>query len=113
MNQRGATIIEILVATVIFAAAATGAVQALAVAERARRTSELAMRAAEIAGEGLERLRAGARGVNNERIGDFTRGWASETVDAQLGLERLDVHVSWQDRGERTLKLTSLARTVR
>ena len=114
MNQRGATIIEILVATVIFAAVATGAVQALAVA---------------------------AAGAPDERAGDATRrrsparGWSgcvaataastangsapsraagpSETVDPQLGLERLDVNVSWQDGGERTLTLSSLARTTR
>jgi Tfp pilus assembly protein PilV len=112
MNERGATIIEILVATVIFAAVATGAAQALAVAERARQTSELAMRAAQLAGEGLERLRCGARGVNGERIGAFTRGWTSQVVDPLLGIERLDVNVSWQDGGERTLTLSSLARTA-
>jgi prepilin-type N-terminal cleavage/methylation domain-containing protein len=111
MNDRGATIIEILVASVIFALAATGAAQALAVAQRARRTSELAMRAGEIAVEGLERLRAGDRGANDESIGAFERRWASRIVDPLLGLERLDVVVSWQDGGERSLMFSSLVRS--
>jgi type II secretory pathway pseudopilin PulG len=110
MNARGSTLVEILVAASIFALAAAAAAQAVAVAERARRTSELAMRAAQLAGEGLERLRAGDRGGNGERIGPFTRTWTAEVADAALGLERLDVLVAWQDGGARELALTTLAR---
>jgi prepilin-type N-terminal cleavage/methylation domain-containing protein len=112
MNERGATMIEILVAAAIFAVAATGAARALAVAERARRTSELAMRAAQLAGEGLERLRCGDRAGSGEHIGAFTRGWASRSADAALGLERLDVVVSWQEGGERSLTLSALVRAA-
>jgi Tfp pilus assembly protein PilV len=113
MNERGATIVEILVAAAIFAVVATGAARALAAAQRARRTSELAMHAAQLAAEGLERLRCGDRNGNGESIGEFTRGWVSRSVDGGLGLERLDVIVSWQDGGERALTLSCLVRAAR
>jgi Tfp pilus assembly protein PilV len=113
MNERGATVVEILVAVVVFAVAAAGAARALVMAERARRTSELAMRAAQLAAEGLERLRCGEPAAAGERIGAFTRGSAAQTVDPRLGLERLDVVVSWRDGGERRLTLSTLERAAR
>lgn len=110
MNERGSTLVEILVAAAIFALAAGGAARALVAAERARRTSERALRAAQLAGEGLERLRCGEAVGGVESIGAFTRSSESRTVDPALGLDRLDVTVSWPDGGERSLTLSALVR---
>jgi len=108
----GFTVIELLVAVVIFAVLATGLAHTLAQAQQARASSARWLRATQLAEERLERLRAGERSDDAARLGEFTRTWRSEPSAVAPGLERLDVEVVWEDRGEQRFVLTALARTA-
>jgi prepilin-type N-terminal cleavage/methylation domain-containing protein len=109
---RGFTVIELLVALVVFAALAGALAQTLVRAQRVRASSALWLRATALAEERLERLRAGDRSEDAAPIGPFTRAWRAEPAAAAPGLERRDVEVTWEDHGPRRFVLSALARTA-
>jgi prepilin-type N-terminal cleavage/methylation domain-containing protein len=109
----GFTVIELLVALVIFALVATAAAQTLSTAHRARGDAANLMRATQLAAERLERIRAGDRGDDEEPLGIFERSWQSRIADPALGLERVDVRVAWHAARRQELTLSMLMRRPR
>jgi len=111
-GMHGFTVIELMVALLIFAAVAAGLAQTLIQAQQMRASSARWLRATQLAEERLERLRAGDRSDDTAPLGEFTRSWRAEPADA-AGLERLDVQVAWEDRGAQRFALVALGRTAR
>ena len=106
----GNTLVEVLVAVLIFSTVAAALAQTLIAAEQSRRTSARWMRATQLAEERLERLRAGDRGHDAGPIGVFTRSWRSQEVPGYPRLERVDVTVIWTDRKPQEFTLSALMR---
>jgi prepilin-type N-terminal cleavage/methylation domain-containing protein len=111
-DARGFTVVELLVAALIFAMLATALADTLIRAQRGGITSARWLRATQLAEERLERLRAGERSDDAAPIGEFTRSWRSAPALDVPGLERLDVTVEWQDGGTQRFVLSALARTA-
>jgi prepilin-type N-terminal cleavage/methylation domain-containing protein len=111
IDPRGFTVIEVLVALVIFSILATAMAQTLVYAQQTRASSARWLRATQLAEERLERLRGGDRSEDAAPIEGFTRTWRAVASADQAGLERFDVEVVWQDRGRQSFVLTALART--
>jgi prepilin-type N-terminal cleavage/methylation domain-containing protein len=107
-GERGATLMELLVALLIFSLAAAGWAQTLAVAQRARRTSEHWMRATQLAGDLMERLRAGTNTPPSASDGRFTSSWRTAPVADIAGLSRLEVTIEWTDVDTNRFVLTGL-----
>jgi Tfp pilus assembly protein PilV len=101
-----------LVAIVIFALIAGGLVQTLANAQQTRASSARWLRATQLAEERLERLRAGDRSEDAAPLGEFTRRWQTAPATEAPGLERLDIEVTWEDRGPQRFVLSALARAA-
>lgn len=112
-GARGFTVIELLVAAVIFGLLAAGLAQTLIRAQQIRTSSARWMQATQLAEERLERLRAGDRTDDSGPIGAFMRSWRSDSALDQPGLERFDVVVTWDDGGPQQFGLTALARSAR
>ncbi len=110
-SSRGITIIELLVAALIFSTVAAALAQTLVIAQRARYGSALWMEATQLAVERLERLRAGDRSRDTVPIGVFTRTWQSAGVAGYPNLERIDVTVAWENRGAQQFTLSALLRS--
>ncbi len=106
----GFTLIELLVATALFAMVATGLAQTVIVAQQTRAGSARWLHATALAEERLERLRAGDRSEDSAPIGEFTRTWRSVPSSDPPGLERLDVDVTWHDRGVQRFTLSAFRR---
>jgi prepilin-type N-terminal cleavage/methylation domain-containing protein len=107
-REGGFALIEVLVAMLIAAIMAVGLVQTLAVAQAARRTGELWMRATQLAVEQMERARGGGCPASSEEIDRFRRECVVEAVAGYPGLRRVTVVVSWPDRAPRRFNLTGL-----
>lgn len=112
-SRSGLTLIELLVAVLIFSITAAALAQTLMVAQRVRASSARWMRAGQLADERVERLRAGDRSADAAPIGEFTRAWRAAALDGVPGVERVDVSVSWEDRGRQELAITALLRRPR
>jgi prepilin-type N-terminal cleavage/methylation domain-containing protein len=112
-DTRGFTAIELLVAVAIFATLSAGLAQTLVHAQQARTSSASWMRATQLAEERLERLRAGDRSDDAAPLGAFMRTWHAEPVAGAPALERIDIAVTWEDRGPQRFVLSALARTAR
>ena len=113
MAARGFTLVEVLVALLLFAVVAAALAQTLVGAQQARASSARWQRATGLAEERLERLRAGDRSEDGGPIGAFTRAWRAGAVSGVPDLERVDVTVDWDDRGPQRLTLTALLRRRR
>lgn len=111
--EAGLTLVELLVALVIFAVIATSAAQTLSSAHRARGAAANLMRATQLAAEHLERIRAGDRGMDVAPIGIFERSWHSYSAYPGLDVERVDVRVAWREAGRHELTLSALMRRRR
>jgi Tfp pilus assembly protein PilV len=111
-DVRGFTVIELLVAGLIFALLASALAHTLIRAQCGGTTSGRWLRATQLAEERLERLRAGDRSDDAAPIGAFTRSWRAAPAAGVPGLERLDVTVEWQDGGTQRFVLSALARTA-
>jgi prepilin-type N-terminal cleavage/methylation domain-containing protein len=109
-QQTGESLIEVLIALLIFSIVATGLAQTLMVALRARRTSGYWMEATQLAVERVEQARSGDRGQDSETLGMFQRGLRLQPGLASLRLERIDVTVEWQDDGPKAFTLSLLQR---
>lgn len=109
-RERGTTLIEILVALLLFSLIATATARTLASAQRARAASALWMQAAELGGNLLERLRVDPDQPESQTVLGFTRAW--QRSDAGLaGVDRIDVTVRWTLDGEQALHLATLLRS--
>jgi Tfp pilus assembly protein PilV len=104
------TLVEVLVATLVFSIAAMALAGTLARAEHARQTSDKGFTATALAAEGLERLRTGDREPDENPIPGFERTWRSRSEPGIEGVERVEVRVTWRDRGPRSFTLVSLLR---
>lgn len=109
----GAMLIELLVAVLLFSIGAAALAQTLIVSQQVRASSTRWLRATQLADERLERLRAGDRSEDWAPIGEFTRSWRAVAVDGAADLERIDVTVTWEDRGRQTVALSTLQRRPR
>jgi prepilin-type N-terminal cleavage/methylation domain-containing protein len=110
-DARGFTLVELLVASTIFAVLAGGLAQTLVRAQQVRASSARWLRATQLAEERLERLRAGDRSDDGSPLGEFTRTWSSAPSELP-GLDRLDVVVTWNDRGPQAFALAALVRST-
>ncbi|MEO8601832.1 MAG: prepilin-type N-terminal cleavage/methylation domain-containing protein [bacterium] len=108
-GRKGFTLIEVLVAMLLFAIGAAALAQTLAVAQHVRAGSGRWLRAVELAEQRLELLRAGDRGDDAVPLGPFTRSWRSVPFGV-AGVEQLEVSVTWEDHGPQRLLLTALRR---
>jgi len=111
--MKGFTLIEVVVALLLFAVGAAALAETLVLAQHLRASSGRQLRALELAEERLERLRAGERGGDAAPLGVFTRSWRSGAVPDEPGLERVDVTVTWEDRGAQEVRLSALLRRDR
>jgi prepilin-type N-terminal cleavage/methylation domain-containing protein len=112
-GARGFTLIEVMVALCLFALGAAALAETLVVAQRVRASSARWQRAVALAEERLERLRAGDRSDDAAPIGEFTRSWHREPFDGAPGVDRLEVSVVWEDRGQQRFTLDALQRSDR
>lgn len=110
-EERGFTLIEVMVALCLFAIGAAALAETLVVAQRVRASSARWGRAVTLAEDRLERLRGGDRGEDAAPIGEFTRSWQREPFDGAPGLDRVEVTVDWEDRGRQRFTLTALLRS--
>lgn len=106
----GFTLVEVVVALLLFAIGAAALAQTLVMAQRLHAGTARWLQAVTLAEERLELLHAGARDADSGSRGGLTRRWRAEP--AAPGLERLEVTVTWQDRGPQALVLTALRRTA-
>jgi len=106
----GNSLIEVLIALLIFSIVATGLAQTLVVALRARRTSGYWMEATQLAVERVERTRSGQSGQDSETLGMFQRSVRIQSGSGSMPLERVDVTVEWQDNGPKEFTLSLLQR---
>jgi Tfp pilus assembly protein PilV len=111
-RQTGGSLIEVLIALLVFSIVATGLAQTLVVALRARRTSGYWMEATQLAVERAEQARSDQPGQDSETLGMFQRSVQIQQGVASLPLERVDVIVEWQDDGPKEFTLSLLQRTV-
>lgn len=112
-DERGTSMVELLVAVALFGLTAAAVAQTLVAAQRLRATSERWLRATQLADERLERIRAGDRGDDPGPIGEFTRTLRIGGADGAPGLERVDVTIEWTDRGPQRFALSTLQRDDR
>lgn len=108
--MKGFTLIEVLVALLLFALGAAALAETLVVAQRLRASNARWLRAIELAEERLELVRAGQRDADGARLGEFVRSWSAHAVAGAPRLERVDVVVSWEDRGPQSFALSALRR---
>ena len=112
VDARGFTVIELLVAGLIFALLASALAHTLIRAQRGAVSSARWLRATQLAEDRLERLRAGERSDDGAPIGEFTRSWRAAPAAGAPGLERFDVTVEWEDGGTQRFVLSALARSA-
>ncbi len=110
MRNAGFSLIELVVALLIFATVALGLAQTLVAAQRARWTSECWMRATQLAEERLERIRAGDTGDPTAVVDGFNVSSQRQVAPGYTGLHVVMVKVAWTDRVERAFVLQSLVR---
>lgn len=106
--QHGFSLVEALVALLIFSVVAAGLAETLVTAQTTRRTSTMAMAANQLAVAELERNRAGTPAAGSMQVGDFTSTTVVQPISDYPALARVRVLIEWEDRGPRQLELTTL-----
>ena len=106
----GFSLVEVLVALLIFALVATGLAQTLVATYTARRTAQLRMDANQLAVAEAERIRTGQPATAMTSDGPFAYDSGIEPVAPYDDLRRLRVTVQWVDRQPRQLELLTLMR---
>jgi prepilin-type N-terminal cleavage/methylation domain-containing protein len=113
VSQDGFSLIEVLVALLIFALVAAGLAETLAVAQMTRHTSALRMEASLLAAAETERARARGATDGTTKVGALTCSTAVEALGDYPDLARVRVTVDWIDRAPRRLELVTLMSTAR
>lgn len=106
----GFTLIELMVALLLLSVAALALSTTLASTRRALTLSAKWMRAAQLAGEGIEQLRAGQVPDAGPTADGFSRAAAVAPWNGHAAVQRLEVIISWDDGGVHTFQLSTLAR---
>ena len=107
---RGYSLIEVLVAVLLFSLVATALAQTLVITGRARYASANWMRATQLAGERIEAVRAGIVADERPAVGIFRRETTVAPFAGHPGLTRIDVTVSWTDSEPKQFTLSTLVR---
>lgn len=104
--MRGFTLVELLVALVLFSLASLALGRTLLETQRAQSESGRWMRAASLADEALERARL-VGGDGGDQVGAFRRRWSSSD---EAGLRRIEVTVEWGEPAARQIRLSTWVR---
>lgn len=107
-GQTGFSLIEALVALLIFSIVSAGLAETLVAAQTIRRTSALRMEANQLAVAEAERARAGDPTAGTITIGAFSCATSVEALPAYPDLARVRVSVDWMDRTPQRLELVTL-----
>jgi prepilin-type N-terminal cleavage/methylation domain-containing protein len=110
MSARGYSLIEVMVAIVVFALVAAAVAQTVTFNQHSRQIAENWMRATQLAGARIEQVRAGMSTDPTPESGIFRRDTVIAALDGHRNLSRVEVTVSWTDSEARTLTLASLVR---
>lgn len=110
-HQSGFSLIEALVALLIFSIAAAALADTLVAAQATRRTSALRMEASQLAVDETERARAGTPTIGTITVGPFACATAIDALPDYPDLQRVRVKVDWVDRAARQLELVTLMST--
>lgn len=117
-NNRAFTLIEVVLALMIFSVAITGIIQAIAVQVRTQQLAEDITRATFLADNLLDEIRFNQPLEEDEQSGVYTGldlGFSWSYIREETGQEGLDkytVTITWQDgRAERTHVLEALLAT--
>jgi prepilin-type N-terminal cleavage/methylation domain-containing protein len=106
----GFTLIEILVAVLLLSMLALALSRTLIVSQRARTASERWTQAAQLAAEGIERLRTGQVLGPQLVVGQFQRRADVTLWNGHDDVQQLVVTVSWNDGTAHDLRLSTLVR---
>jgi prepilin-type N-terminal cleavage/methylation domain-containing protein len=106
----GFTLVEVMVALLLLSVAALGLSSTLVSTRKALARSGKRMRAAQLAADGMEQLRAGQVPGPPDGGGEFERSTATTPWNGHPGLQRVEVTVSWNDGELHALQLVTLAR---
>jgi prepilin-type N-terminal cleavage/methylation domain-containing protein len=109
-HARGYSLIEFLVATLIFSLVATAVAQTIVLTQRFRGVSANWLRATQLAVQRIEAFRAGVLIDEESESGIFRRETALSDVAGHPGLKRVDVTISWRDTEPKRFTLTTLVR---
>ena len=107
----GFTLIEALVALLIFSIVAAALVETLISAQVTRRTTALRMEASQLAVAETERARAGTPTLGTLTVGPFACATAIDVLPEYADIQRVRVKVDWVDRDARQLELVTLMPT--
>jgi prepilin-type N-terminal cleavage/methylation domain-containing protein len=107
---RGSSLIEVMVAILLFSVVGTAVAQTVVLTQRARQVSENWMCATQLASQQIEAVRAGSASEGTGQIGIFRRETTTEPVTNHRGLVRVDVTVSWTDTDPKEFTLSTLVR---
>jgi prepilin-type N-terminal cleavage/methylation domain-containing protein len=107
-GANGFSLIEMLVALLVFSIVATGLAQTIVAAQATRHTSALLMDASQLAVTEVERIRAGQQPSGAQTSGPFSYAARIEPLADYPDLARVQVTVDWIDREPRQLELTAL-----
>jgi prepilin-type N-terminal cleavage/methylation domain-containing protein len=110
MRARGYSLLEVLLATLLFSLVATAVAQTIVFTQHSRRVSANWLRATELATERIEQVRAGVLVDDDPENGIFRRETALSGFAGHPGLTRVDVSVSWRDGEKRGFTLSTLVR---
>lgn len=109
-TRRGLTLVETVVALGIFSVVALGLAQMLSAARKAHVLSQHLATAVELAGETMERVRAGDLAEDPSPLGAFCRSWSAEPALGYARLNRVSVSVTWNDPEPQRYTLSALMR---
>ena len=111
-QRSGFTLIEVMVALLLLSMFALGLTSTFARTQRTLRVSEQWMQAVQLAAEGLEQLRAGQAPGPLRFTGPivYQRTATAEPWGDHLGLQYLEVTVTWDEGDAHLFRLATLAR---
>ncbi len=112
-HRGGFTLIEVVVAMLLFAIGAAALAQTLVIAQRTRASSARGLQALALAEQRLERWHAGERDEEAVQVGPFTLRARGAAFDGVADLEHVAITVEWHDRGPQHLALAGLLRRSR